>query len=407
MGSGVYLSVHRKSKRKFRLKKGSLMNKVKLLLFALLEISTSASAQTVDDIIAKSIQAKGGLAKLEAVHTIRMTANIVTANLAAGDSRARFTQVLKRRGKVRLDWSFPGFTLTQAYDGENGWQIRRSTGKRPKEDREPMTARDLKRLQEQADIDGPLVDYKQKGNTVELIGKEMVEGRDAYNLKVTLNDGDVRNFYLDADSFLYIKSSGKASVQGIEVEFENTLGDFKEVQGVLFPFSIAEHTVTAAGQQARLKTTFEEIELNVPLDDSVFRMPAVSASFKSAAKSGPTHAGDQPKKPDTGQYRTGRLLKIQDATDVLDRTHKAAFLLLILDGSDEYVAHYTVTYFGHVNKNLVAGNDIEFRISGNHVFVKTPDGKEIKARLCERIGDAVRCGDVAFSPAFPAGPGSP
>lgn len=92
--------------------KDSLMNKVKLLVFALLGISTSAFAQSVDDIIAKSIQAKGGLAKLEAVQTIRMTANFVTANLAAGDTRARFTQVLKFRGKVRLVWSFQGFTDT-------------------------------------------------------------------------------------------------------------------------------------------------------------------------------------------------------------------------------------------------------------------------------------------------------
>ena len=104
------------------------------------------------------------------------------------------------------------------------------------------------------------------------------------------------------------------------------------------------------------------------------------------------------------QYRTGRLSKVEDATDLLDTTHKAGFLLLIQAGSDEYVAHYTVTYFGHVNKNLVAGNDVEFRISGKHAFVKTADGKEIKARLCDRIGDGVRCGNVAFSPAFHAVP---
>jgi hypothetical protein len=104
------------------------------------------------------------------------------------------------------------------------------------------------------------------------------------------------------------------------------------------------------------------------------------------------------------QYRTGRLLKVEDATDLLDTTHKAALLLLIQAGSDEYVGHYTVTYFGHVNKNLAAGSDVEFRIAGKHVFVKTPDGKEIKARLCDRVGDGVRCGDVAFSPAFHAGP---
>jgi hypothetical protein len=107
------------------------------------------------------------------------------------------------------------------------------------------------------------------------------------------------------------------------------------------------------------------------------------------------------------EYRTGRLLKVHDATDLLDTTHKAALLLLIQDSSDQYVAHYRVTYFGHVNKTLAAGTDVQFRISGKNVFVKTSDGKEIKARLCDRVGEAARCGDVAFAPAFPAGPDSP
>jgi hypothetical protein len=107
------------------------------------------------------------------------------------------------------------------------------------------------------------------------------------------------------------------------------------------------------------------------------------------------------------EYRKGRLLKVNDATDILDTTHKAAFLLLIQDGSDQYVGHYTVTYFGHVNKSLLAGSDIEFRLSGKHLFLKTPDGKEIKARLCDRAGEAVRCGNVAFSPAFPPEPATP
>ena len=85
---------------------------------------------------------------------------------------------------------------------------------------------------------------------------------------------------------------------------------------------------------------------------------------------------------ENAQYRTARLVKVENATDLLDTTHKAAFLLLIQDGSDQYVAHYRVTYFGHVNIDLTAGTEVQFRISGENVFVKTPDGKEIKARSC-------------------------
>jgi hypothetical protein len=256
--------------------KGFCTNRVELLVFALLAASRVASAQTVDDIIARSIEAKGGRAKVAAIQTLRMTANFATFNLAVGDMQAKFTQVQKRPGKVRLDWSFSAparFTLIQAYDGESAWHIV-STRKKKRKDQDPMTARDLHVLQEQADIDGPLVDYKQKGNKVEVVGKEIVEGRDAYCLRVTLKNGEVSNFYLDADNFLHIKSSGRATLQGIEVSVQKTFGDYKEVQGVMFPFSIEEHTrPVLGGQEAGSKITLIRIEVNVPLDDSIFSMP--------------------------------------------------------------------------------------------------------------------------------------
>jgi predicted RNA-binding protein len=248
-----------------------MKNRVKLLGFALLAVSTAAPAQTVDDIIAKSIEARGGLAKLTAVQTIRMTADYSTLNLSVGDVRAKFTQTVRRPGKIRLDWSFPGFKLIQAYDGRTGWQILYA-GK--KTSRDPMTARDLGLLQDQADVDGPLVDYKLKSHKVELVGKEKVEEKDAYSLQVTFKSGEVRTFYIDAQSFLLIKSSGRGRVQGKDVRFESTFGDYKEVQGVMFPFTIEERTVQALdGHEARSKTTFRKIEVNVSVDDLMFGTP--------------------------------------------------------------------------------------------------------------------------------------
>ena len=72
-----------------------------------------------------------------------------------------------------------------------------------------MSADDKKDIEENADIDGPLVDYKSKGNKVELLGKDKLEGTDAYKLKATLKNGDVMTIYLDADSFLEIKEEVK------------------------------------------------------------------------------------------------------------------------------------------------------------------------------------------------------
>ena len=226
-------------------------------------LSVALSAQTVDEIIAKNLQAFGGLAKFRTVQSMKMTGDFEAAGMQAG-----FTQIFKRPMKVRLDISIQGLTLIQAYDGQTGWQVAPFTGKK---DAEQMTADDLKNVRQQADFEGPLVDYKQKGNSVELVGKEKVEGTDVYHLKVTLKDGDVRNLYLDADSFLTVKVVAKTTMRGSEIELDTTLGDYKEVDGMLFPFSIEQHSVN--GQGPGQKITIKKVELNVPVDDSIFKMP--------------------------------------------------------------------------------------------------------------------------------------
>lgn len=253
-------------------------------------LSAAISAQTVDDIVAKNIQAEGGMAKLKAVQSMKMTGDFEAAGMQAG-----FTRVVKRPMKLRLDVSIQGLTLTQAYDGQNGWAVVPFTGKK---DPEPMTADDLKNIQEEADFDGPLMDYKQKGNTVELVGKEKVEGTDVYHLKVTLKNGDVRNLYLDADSFLDIKTVAKTTIRGTELEIETAIGDYKPVEGIMVPFSIEQHSV--GGQGPGQKITIKKVEFNVPVDDSIFKMPAPAPPpAPDNPASAPAPSGDKPK-PDSG-----------------------------------------------------------------------------------------------------------
>jgi outer membrane lipoprotein-sorting protein len=145
-----------------------------------------------------------------------------------------------------------------------------------------MSADDLKNIQSEADVDGPLVDYKGKGNKVELVGKEKVGGADAYNLKITLKNGDIRNLYISAASFLPIKESGKTMQRGKEIMSESTIGDYKEVNGLQVPFSIQIH---AAGSEIEdAKVTFEKIEFNVPVEDSVFKMPPPTSAPANKAK---------------------------------------------------------------------------------------------------------------------------
>jgi outer membrane lipoprotein-sorting protein len=239
------------------------MRRLMLLTSVFLVFSAALSAQTVDELIAKSVAARGGLDKMKATNSARLT-----GSFEAGPMQAGFVEVTKRPNKLRRDITIQGLNLVQAYDGQNGWQIVPFTGKK---DAEPISGDELKDLQEEADTDGPLVDYKQKGNKVELVGKEKVEGTAAYNLKVTLKNGDVRNVYLDADSYLPIKSTGKTTRRGTEIMVESSMGDYKEVSGVLVPFSIQVHLQGAEIDTEKI--TFSKVEFNVPVDDSVFKMP--------------------------------------------------------------------------------------------------------------------------------------
>lgn len=231
-------------------------------------------AQTVDEIIAKNVQARGGLEKLKAVQSIKSTANM---SMGQG-MEAPGVLIQKRPSLARLDFTIQGLTAVQAYDGKSAWQIMPFMGKK---DPEPMSADETKEVEEMADLDGPLVDYKSKGHQVELLGKEKVEGTDAYKIKATLKNGDVQTIYIDSDSFLEIKEETKRTVRGSEQLIESSIGDYKDVDGVLFPFAMESGV---KGSQEKQKLTITKIELNVPADDSIFKMPAAAPKAADTPK---------------------------------------------------------------------------------------------------------------------------
>jgi outer membrane lipoprotein-sorting protein len=231
-------------------------------------------AQTADEIIAKNVQARGGSDKLKSVQSIKST-----ATMAMGPGMEAPGLLIQKRGNLaRLEFTVQGLTAVQAYDGKNAWQIMPFTGKK---DPELMSADEAKEVEEMADLDGPLVDYKSKGHQVELLGKEKVEGTDAYKLKVSLKNGDVQTVYIDADSFLAIKDETKRTVRGSEQVVESAIGDYKEVDGIVFPFAI-ESGIKGSPQKQKL--TITKIELNVPADDSIFKMPAAAPAPPAPAK---------------------------------------------------------------------------------------------------------------------------
>ncbi|HLV96193.1 MAG TPA: outer membrane lipoprotein-sorting protein [Candidatus Acidoferrales bacterium] len=231
-------------------------------IFAFIALSTGA--QTVDEVIAKNIQAEGGLAKLDSVQTLRTSGKMIIQSF-----EARFVEAAKRSDKVREEMTIQGMSQVRAYDGKTAWQIDPFEGRR---DPELLSADDSKDLQIDADIDGPLVNYKEKGYKAEFVGHDSVEGTDCYKIKLTLKNGDIRYYYLDTDSFLELKLETQTSIRGSIQENETFYGDYEEVNGIYYPFAFE---TGQKGGTDRVKFTVEKVEQNVPLDDSLFSMPAV------------------------------------------------------------------------------------------------------------------------------------
>ena len=240
------------------------------LLAVLFCLSICASAQTADEIIQKNMAARGGAEKLKALTSVRQTYAIDQAGFKLTGS-----QESKRPNFVRSTFTIQGMTAVSAYDGSSGWRIAPFQGKK---DPELVGEDELKGLQEQADFDGPLVDYQSKGNTVEYLGIDQVDGDDAYKLKVTLKNGDIFYYYFDPDTYLEIQRESQIFVRGSMRESVTQMGSYKPVNGIMFPFS--SESWPKSSPETKAKVTVVKIELNVPVDDSDFKMPGAAPASK-------------------------------------------------------------------------------------------------------------------------------
>ena len=241
------------------------------VISAIVLLPITVHSQTVDEIIAKNVQAHGGMEKMKAVQSIR-----ITGKLNVGSFRAGFMQENKRPDKVREEQIIQGLAAVQAYDGKTGWQVNPFGGRR---DAELMSQDDLKGLTIDADVDGPLVDYKEKGHKAELVGHDSVEGTDCYKIKLSLKNGDVRYYFLDTDSFLELKIETQSSIRGTVQYSETYFGDYEEVQGLFYSFA---YESGAKGDANRVKLAVDKVEINVPLEDSIFVMPTAKPEAKPA-----------------------------------------------------------------------------------------------------------------------------
>jgi hypothetical protein len=219
---------------------------------------------TVDELVSKNIEAKGGADALHALQSLRFSGKLLVNE---GQIELAYLQTKERPGELRTEATLQGMTQVEAYDGKEGWKISPFQGRK---DPEKMSADDLKPLMEDAEIDGPLVDWKAKGSTVDYLGTEEVDGTLAHKLKVVRKNGDVSFVYLDPDHFLEIRVLTGRIKHGAYEEVETDLGDYEKTAGVFVPTSIESGR---KGDPDKQKILIDKVEANVPVDEATFHFP--------------------------------------------------------------------------------------------------------------------------------------
>jgi hypothetical protein len=220
---------------------------------------------TVEQLVAKNVEAKGGATALRDLQSLRLTGKLLVQQ---GQIQYAYLQTKKRPDEVRTEASLQGMTQIQAYDGKEGWKVSPFFGRK---DPERMSADDVKALIEDSEIDGPLVDWKTKGSIVEYLGIEDVDGTPAHKLKVVRKNGDVSFVYLDPDHFLEIRVVTGRMRHGAYEEVETDLGDYEKAGGVFVPTAIA---TGRKGGPDKQRIIIDKVEANVPVDDTIFHFPA-------------------------------------------------------------------------------------------------------------------------------------
>lgn len=230
-----------------------------------------AAAQTADEIVAQNAAARGGAAAWRALQSMKMSGSMEVGRGLA----VPFRLELKRPRRMRLEFEFEGATAVQTFDGVNGWKVMPFLGR---SDATPLSEGELATAAGQAEIDGPLIDYRSKGHTLEFEGKDTVEGREAYKLKLTFKNGAVRRVYVDVQSGLEVKLEATHKVRGADKRLDTFLRDYRKVEGLMIPH-VLESKVEGAPTSHKL--TINVVELNKPLADARFGKP-VEAAAKAA-----------------------------------------------------------------------------------------------------------------------------
>jgi hypothetical protein len=229
--------------------------------------ATQARAFTVEEVIAKHLEAEGGVARRKAVQTLRMTGKMV-----GGEKEVIVVAENKRPDFMRVDVTVQNAVQTSAFDGKGGWRMDPFAGIGGGQAIHLLTPLESAEAKLQADMDGPLVDFESKGHKVAYAGLEPLSTGPAHRLKVMLRSGAVLNFYFDATSFLKVRQTSLHGSAGQETETEMLFQDYRAVNGLQFAHVVEQGSV---GDSRRQRFILEKVEVDVPIETSRFMTPMV------------------------------------------------------------------------------------------------------------------------------------
>jgi outer membrane lipoprotein-sorting protein len=228
----------------------------------LLLCASTAGAQTptVDALIEKYLAARGGESRLATIETRR-----VSGTITIGDREAKLRVLAKRPNLMLQEMSTGDQRFITAFDGQQAWALNPMLGdKAQRVDGPPANA-----LRDQAQFDGPLLGARRRGDRIEVVGRETVEGSPTWKLAVHSEDRIVHVF-LDEQSGLERKVSATIPGEAGDVLIESVFSDYATIDGTMLP----RHVETRVGGELQATVRLESVEFNVPLDDAEFRMPA-------------------------------------------------------------------------------------------------------------------------------------
>lgn len=237
------------------------MKKLVLSSLAILiaAVFTFSNAQTLDDVLAKHFKAVGQ-EKLANIKTFAIKAKVSQMGMDLPMSMK-----MKKPGKFYVEMDMQGQKMIQAFDGEKGWMIAPWMSPDPQD----LAGDQLKQAQSQADLEGELYNYEKKGHMVDFIGKVKDGDKEVFRVKLTSEDGNVRNYFIDTETYLIAKVNAKVEAMGQTVDVEQRMSEYKTIDGITMATKIESDSPMGTAV-----ISMEEIKFNVDIDDAIFNRPA-------------------------------------------------------------------------------------------------------------------------------------